>query len=93
MKYSKIIRDYYEADIDDKAPELTPPDEQIRSIAGAAVFRPVSRWETLVGLVITFGYLAYIINPLNWFSMGRFMFAMMNGFSLSRFVFVFNVGF
>jgi hypothetical protein len=85
------IRRYYETRIEETK-DLAPPAGRIKSIADSVAFRPVSKWETLFGLMVTFGYLAYFFNPMHWFSLGRSMLAFVNGISLSRFVFVFNIG-
>lgn len=91
MNDNKKMHLYYEAGLKD-TPDLAPPVGPIKSIADSAVSGPVSKWETVFGLMVTFGYLAYFFNPMNWFSLSRFMLAFMNGISLSRFVFVSNIG-
>lgn len=92
MNDSEKMRRYYEAKLEE-TPDQAPPEVRIKSIANAVALRPASKWETLFGLMVTFMYLSYLLNPMNWFSLGRFMLAFMNGLSLSRFMFVFNVGY
>jgi hypothetical protein len=92
MNDNSKLQGYYEYQLE-KISDLEPPSERIKSIADSLALRPASKWETLFGLMVTFGYLSYFFNPENWFSLCRFMFAVVNGLSLSRFVFVFNIGF
>lgn len=92
MNDNEKMRRYFEVKLEE-TPDQGPPAGRIRSIANNVALQPASRWETLFGLMVTFMYLSYLLNPMNWFSLGRFMLAFMNGLSLSRFVFVFNVGF
>jgi hypothetical protein len=92
MNDKMIIKRYYETKLEEVS-DLPPPDRRISAIANSHLLHTASKWETLLGLMVTCGYLWYFINPVNWFSLGRFVLGFINGLSFSRFVFTFNIGF
>lgn len=86
------MRRYYETRLLE-TPSPTFPLGRVKSIADAVIRRPIAKWETVFGFIITICYLIHFLNPYNWFSLGRFFLVLMNGFSFSRLISGFGIGF
>lgn len=79
MKNEKIIREYYESEIRNM-PNIEPMPELFKQRPIPSRHQKKIGWEDLVGILITLGYLAQLLAPLNWFSFGRFLFMFRFGF-------------
>jgi hypothetical protein len=78
MKTEKIIRRYYETEIN-KIPMLEPAHRLKNQVPVSE--RPGKiRWEDVFGAAVTLGYLIQLLAPSNWFSFGRFLFMFRFGF-------------
>lgn len=91
MNDNTKIRRYYKSKLDE-IPGIVPPVAIIKSVADSNGSRPASKWKTVFGFLVTFGYLLYFFNPYYWFSLCRFFLSLMNGFSFGRFIWGFGIG-
>jgi len=78
MKPEKIIRRYYETEVDE-IPVLEP-SHRFKKQAPVSGRTKKFRWEDVFGAAVTLGYLIQLIAPANWFSFGRFLFMFRFGF-------------
>jgi len=78
MDDNEKIRRYYESLLNRTA--LAPPPEDLLLSAARVVPGRMPGVKNIIGLIVTVAYLLQFLLPMNWFSLGRFMFMVRLGF-------------
>ena len=79
MDIKKIMKQYYESEVDGIKVAPPPPHTLEQEPAGEIQSRKLSL-ENIFGCLVTAGYLLSALSPESWFSFGRFLFSFRLGF-------------
>lgn len=79
MDIKKIMRQYYESEVD-KIKVAVPPTNILKQESAGEIQSRKLSLENVFGCLVTAGYLLYALAPGSWFSFGRFLFSFRLGF-------------
>ena len=79
MDIKKIMKQYYESEIEGFNVVTPPPDTLKPEPAGEIQSRKLSL-ENIFGCLVTAGYLLSVLAPGSWFSFGKFVLSFRFGF-------------